>query len=204
MARIPLTPPINTKGRYTVFEPYSVELNKVYRCTAIRTFDVLISKGIDVYAEYYAPKALDVEVYEEDYDVSASIVTLVSSEGEYLYIPNTFIESYPGMNGLDYNRKLLVIDMGLLPSTLDFSNLIPDVEDVITKVAGVSGTGEYVEVPHIHSITQDEHVQLEATRTSAIRSHQPLQERLSELEAINSEQATLIEELTQALADAQT
>lgn len=203
MSRVPLTPPINTRGLFTVFSPFTVELTTVYRCTSIRTFDVLISKGIDVHEEFYAPLNLDEKTYEDDFDMRASIVTLVSSEGDHVYIPNTYIESYPGMNGLDYNRKLFVMDLGLLPTTIDVSNMIPDVVDVISKVVGVSATCEYVEVPYIQSITQSEHVQLEATRMAAIASSTPMVERIVELEEINNTQSELIEQLTQALADAQ-
>lgn len=202
-ARIPLTPPINTRGLFTVFVPYVVEATTVYRCTAIRTFDVLVSLGIDVFEDFYAPFDLTEDDYQADFDVRASIVTLVSSDGVHLYIPNTFIESYPGMNGLDYQRKLFVMDLGLLPKHLDVSNMIPDVVEVISKVVGVSATCEYVEVPYIQSITQSEHVLLEGVRLTAIKGTIPMAQRVSDLEAINNEQSVLIEELTQALADVQ-
>lgn len=203
MARKLLTPPINTRGLFTVFSPFVVQMTTVYRCTAIRTFDVLITQGIDVFEKFYTPLELSEDIYTEDFDMRASIVTLVSSEGEHLYIPNTFIESYPGMNGLDYNRKLFVMDLGLLPSHLSVANMIPDVVEVIAKVVGVSATCEYVEVPYIQSITQAEHVQLESSRLSAIRGVTPMVQRVADLEIINNEQSDLIEQLTQALADAQ-
>ncbi len=200
MARVLVTPPINTSGLYTVYTPYTVADNTVYRCTAIRTFDVLISNSIDVYTEFYLPFDISTDDYNLDLDMSASIITLVASDGTFLYIPNTYIESYPGMNGLDYNRKLFVMDLGLLPLDLSVENMMEDVVEVITNVVGVSATCEYVEVPYIQSITQEEHVQLEATRASAIKNHTPSAERIAELEEINNEQSVLIEELSQALA----
>ena len=178
--RKPITPPINASGVFTAYAPFTLPINIVYRCDAIRTFKELIKKGINVYTTYYEPKGLSEATYQEDYDMSASIVTLVDGAGGFLYIPNTYIESYPGDSGVTYNRKILMIELGMLPTAMDVDYVFPLVQDLIHKNLGVANTASVVTAPFTGVITHDQHVTLEAARLVAIRNYKTIQEQLIE------------------------
>lgn len=175
-----ITPPINASGIYTAYAPFTLPLNIVYRCDAIRTFKELIKKGINVYTTYYEPHGLSEAVYQADYDLNASIVTLVDGAGGFLYIPNTYIESYPGDAGVTYNRKVLVIELGMLPTQMDVDYIFPLVEDLVHKNLGVANNASVVTAPYTGVITHDQHVTLEAARLVAIRNYKTIQEQLVE------------------------
>lgn len=178
-----VTPPIYTSGVYALYQPFSIPLTMIYRCYAVRSFDELAARDIDVYEEYYKPLDLSEKIYEEDQAAGASIVTLISVEEEYYYVPNTYIESYPGMAGLRYDRKLIILDIGPLPTTIGVDNLIDDLQDLVTKVVGVTEERAKVKLTTITMstpVTHEEHIQLEATRRAAIRLHTPVAVQLAE------------------------
>lgn len=181
--RKPITPPINASGIFTAYAPFTLPLNIVYRCDAIRTFKELIKKGINVYTTYYEPANLSESIYQDDYDLNASMVTLVDGAGGFLYIPNTYIESYPGDSGVTYDRKFLLIELGMLPTAMDVSYMFPLVEDVVHKNLGVANTASVVTAPFTGVITHDQHVTLESARLVAVRNYKTIEEQLIETKA---------------------
>lgn len=185
-----VTPPVNATGIFIVSQPYTLREKTTYRCHAIRTIDELAKKNIDVYGQYYKPVGISTSIYEEDTDKGASIVTLISSDNKYVYIPNTYIESYPGMSGIRYERKLVLVDMGPLPNTMDIEYIVDDVASMVKKAAGVGDEMVNVElatVPMDGTLTHEEHVELEASRRAAINNHTPLAEQVTLLEKENAQ-----------------
>jgi len=181
--RFLITPPVHTTGVYSLYSPWTVALTDVYRCHAIRSFDELIRKGIDVYADYYEPMGVSESIYKEDLALGASIVTLISAVNEYLYVPNTYIESYPGMSGIKYSRKCVLLDLGPLPDNFSITYLLDDIQSLIKKGAGVVEEQVNIRmatIPMTTTVTHEDHIQLEATRRAAIQLHVPLAVQLSE------------------------
>lgn len=178
-----ITPPIHTTGLYSFFTPFVQDLDLVFRTHAVRSFDELIARQIDPYEEYYKPKNISEKSYQEDAAMGASIVTLISAEDEYIFVPNTYIESYPGMNGLRYERKLILFDLGPLPSTFQIDYMIGDLKDLIKKGVGVDEEKakiKFTTVPMSSTVAHEDHIQLEATRRAAIQLHVPLEVQLAE------------------------
>lgn len=178
-----ITPPIHATGVYSLYSPFTVSLEMIYRCHAVRSFDELVKRGINVFEEYYSPKGLTEKIYKEDAAKGASIVTLISADNEYLYVPNTYIESYPGMAGLRYERKLLMLDLGPLPANFQLNYLLADMQDLVTKAVGVTEDKAkltFATVPMNGSVSHEDHIQLEATRRAAIQLHKPIDVQLRE------------------------
>ena len=178
-----ITPPINASGIYTLYTPFSVPTSVVYRCDAIRTFKELAKRGIDVFTTYYSPLNLAESIYNEDALLGASIVTLVSATGEFYYVPNTYIQSYPGSSGVRYDRKVLVIELGLMPTTIDLDYFVPIVQDLVKKNVGVDNTPSVVIAPYSGTVTHDQHVTLEASRRVAIQNYVSKDEQITKLQA---------------------
>lgn len=203
MARKIVNPPINATGIYSTYEPFQVSLEIVYRCTAIRTFPELKLRNIDPYEEYYEPKGLGEDIYADDAAMGAAIVILESSDGVQVGVPNTYIESYPGMAAIVYERKLVLMDLGPLPSTLDPSYLIPEIKDVIRKRCGVDedvSELEFTFMPMTTPITHEQHIELEKSRRAAIQQNQSLEEANVELRARNDQLSADNELLMQVIA----
>lgn len=186
-----LTPPINTSGIFTLYLPFTLAAGVVYRCSAIRTFTELEKRGIDVYKTYYKANGIGEDTYKIDLGLKASIVTLVSGAGEEVYVPNTYIESYPGDSGVRYSRNVMVIDVGLVPESTDLSYMKALLVDLIKHNTGVDSVAEIVTAPYTGSVSHDQHVTWETARRAAIQNYVPLVEQLT---AANAKIALLQEQ----------
>ena len=50
-----LTPPLNVKGRFVLKSPWEVPPTVIYECIAIRSFEDIYKRGLDVYEAFYVP-----------------------------------------------------------------------------------------------------------------------------------------------------
>lgn len=173
-----LTPPINTSGVFTLYLPFTLPAGVVYRCSAIRTFSELEKHGINVYEKYYKPMSISEDTYKVDLGLKASIVTLVSGAGEEVFVPNTYIESYPGDSGVRYSRNVIVIDVGLIPETTDISYIKDLAVDLVKHNLGVTSSVEIVTAPYTGSVSHDQHVTWETARRAAVQGYVPLVEQI--------------------------
>jgi len=196
-----ITPPPNTSGIFTVYAPFTLPANVVMRCTAIRTFKELEVRRINVYDTYYKPFGLSESIYKEDADVSASIITLAAGDGAEYFVPNTFIESYPGSSGVMYDRKVIVVELGLLPFTVSVDHLFPLIDDLVRKNVGVENKCRVAIAPYSGTVDHATHVQMENSRRVAIVSNKTLAEENDELKKLNADLRAQNELMAQALAN---
>ncbi len=196
-----VTPPINTTGIYEVISPFVIGTNTIYSCTAIRTFEELSLRGINVFNEYYKPKNIDEATYNKDVALHASIITLESNLGEIVYVPNTYIQSYPGQGGVFYVHKVLVMELGLLPINTDVSYIYPELSGIIQDNVGVTATPVAVDVPYKGYVSNEQAIDMEKVRRAAVADSQSVQAentRLkAELAAANKQIADLTELISQ-------
>lgn len=185
--RVPLTPPINTEGVFTCFAPFELDPNLVFKCEAIRSFPELERRGFNVYEDFYASRDLDESIWEEDALVGASILTLKAVDGTVVFVPNTYLESYPGMAGIKYNHNVMVIDVGLVPTTIDVLRVASELEDLTKKTLGVDAKVRVDKITYEGNIDHHKHVQMETARRVALNNYKPVAERLAELLAENEE-----------------
>lgn len=164
------TPIVGAKGRFTLKQPF-ITPNGTYTCKAVRSITDLYRDNVDVFNVYYEPNGLTRETLRLDEQQNASIVTLVSQTATgniIIYVPDTYIESYPEVDNVNYSRVIFSVDFGILPDALDLSH----VESMIKSEAVVIFGKEPEVKKHIVEfngfITVDEHEQLETSRLDAI------------------------------------
>lgn len=158
-----ITPTINTVGVFKVEKPFFVESKRVYEVVAIREFDDIWLQGGDVYEEYYKPNGLSEEIYERDVKLGATIVTLKSKVGN-VYIPDTFIESFPKLGYLNYKHVILSVDIGAVSDDINLDALINDLKELASKHVGVTATVKKHTAPTTNALTRDEVKSLEKQR----------------------------------------
>ena len=197
--RFPLTPPENTEGSFVTNTPFEVPVDVTYRLEAIRTFPELKRAGKDVFSEYYEPAGLTRQDYLDDADVEAAILTFKSTDGEIRYIPNTFLASYPGQNTLDYRRNVIVIDCGPTPGYVDIAKLTDDLGALVTGTIGVKTTPEVTVLQYEGTITDEEHIRMEALRKQNIRNSTPQSEQIFNLTQRNNELQTMNDRMIEIL-----
>lgn len=173
-------PSINTSGRFVLKKPFIAKEQVRYNVTALREFSDLYVRGIDVYSKYYKPFGLvdGTVVNGKTFSFSAEtksnpvIVTLEGSDDTVLYVPSTYIDTYPIVGDVVYSRLILTADLGALPDDVPLDSILQDVEDLIQSRFGVNSVVRVARGYTDQQPTLEEHEILEQSRVGAITSAQ--------------------------------
>lgn len=201
MARTPVTPPINTEGTFVCLSPFELPTGVIYRLEAIRTFPELERRNIKVFDEYYAPHNITQADYAADVAASAAILIFKANDGEVRYVPNTYLQSYPGIAGLKYNRNVVVLDLALLPDYVDVKAFTTDFGNYMKSRLGVTADPFISTMRYEGQVTNEQHVEMEVKRKQNIRDSVPYEEQISSLTKRNNELTELNDKLIQIAQD---
>lgn len=179
-------PPIGTRGLYSLKAPFTTVPNELYTCAAIRYFKDVQNQGIDVFKRYYEPYELDVSIYSRDLAAGVVIVTLISDSHPPIYIPSSYITSFPGLNSVNYHHVVLSMSLGPLPETLDLTFLKTALATVASDVIGVEPVVFENVADHTGAITPEEHDALTAAREAAVSNRTTDYARVLELTSQNA------------------
>lgn len=182
-----IVPPIKTEGWFELTPPFKLEEGKIYVCEEIRSFEELGRLGKNVLQDVYITNGLTESIYEEDKAAEAPIITLKPFGGAPVYVPSTYILTYPGMKGSGYATKLIVLEVGLVPASFDMSEMKVDIADYVKSKMGVDAAVS--EANHIYdkTLSPAEQVALEKARRLAIENYIPKDQQIKTLQETNVE-----------------
>lgn len=165
-----LTPPIGASGIFRLSGPYALLLqtNVSYTCDAVRKMADIVVLGIDPHAEFYAEHSLTYQQYETDLQNGECIVSLRSNGGHWVYVPTSYILSYPNMGGIPYTAIVLGINIGAVPNYLDLSAIKQRIVDTVRETIGVTSTVAQVAISPTKNLPQTDHNAIEASRVANI------------------------------------
>lgn len=198
-----IIPPLESYGLFKVRSPYAVVATGLYRVTAHRTFEEIAASGIDAHQLAYATVGLGKEVLQSDRVNGAIIITLQSVNDGPLYIPSTYIDSYPGMDFKPYSHLIGSISMGPLADDFDLSLIQQSLVNQISDVTGVVGTVQWHRVPHTGSVSLTRHTELEEARQAAIVTRTTDYSEVKRLTKIVADQAEYIARLEEIMVQSQ-
>lgn len=156
-----ILPRIGSKGFYDAGElDYGIKSKVLYTLLSIESFSSLLSKGVDVFNDYYVKVGLDQAKYQEDLAAGASILTIDSPVADTIALPNSVLTGYPIANTIDYSRVVVSAELGLLPDSLDMAVVTQEVQTQIESILGVSDI-----TMRVHRIELDEAVDIEEHKT---------------------------------------
>lgn len=138
MAKRKMTPPFGVRGYWEVEKPFKVNTLNEYQCVAIRSFNELFLKGMDVYREFYQTMGLEESAFQEDEKAHANIVVLQDDHGDFIHIPDTYILKFPNIKEDNFKRVVLSVDLGALPVGYGTSHLTATVSKELEKALGRS------------------------------------------------------------------
>lgn len=185
------TPPLFATGRWVIDDPFSVPSGAVYTCKAIRSFDDIRLMGIDPFEQYYVPKGVDEETFEQDEKNLANIVTLMSDNYPTVYVPDTFIISYPDTTTVPYRHVVLSLSLGAIPDHLALEDFKDKVEQSAEASLGIETTVREHQAGSLsEGIDQQSHRTLENNRLARITGNQTEYAKLLNLK----EEATQLRE----------
>lgn len=166
-----LVPTINSSGIFTLTPPYNTLLtaSASYTCLAIRALEDIIASGSDPYSQYYQPQSIGQDQYTADLSNGVCIVTLQSSSGSVVYVPSSYIASFPSSGGVAYTNLLLGVDLGAMPNYVDLTFLKQQIANLVKTTVGLTAVAiTTVVVSPTTNISAADHALAEAARLANI------------------------------------
>lgn len=163
-----LTPPLGAAGIYKLKAPYNTLLreNITYRCAEIRRFNGIVNDGGDVFEEHYKPYGVGVVDYQRDAQANEAIISLVSDMDHWVFVPTSYIESYPNQGGIPYQGLVLGVPLGPVPTWMNLAAVRQKIKDVIHDTLGIDVDPQYVQVTELEYLSQGDHDRLEQARSA--------------------------------------
>jgi len=180
-----LTPPLGTRGRYTLKTPFTTDAATLYTCAALRSFRDIQERGYNPFNEFYEPMGIEIDAYEDDVAIDANIITLTSDTQPVIYVPDTYILSYPNQDYVLYNQMVLSISLGLVPAYLETAFLESQISALVSDIVGASPEVTKHLAPTYESLTPSEHEVLEVARQQAINMRTTDRVEVLDLQAKN-------------------
>lgn len=160
-----LTPNIYATGKWTVKAPFSIVEDDIYVCTAIRSIKEIRGSGVDPFENYYQPLGLSQTDFYSDQSKFANIITLQSTTASTIYIPDTYILSFPDQTTIPYHHGVLSMSLGAIPDTMAFEDIKIKLVDLVESELGiVTEAKSHVSGCATEFLTLQQHKVLESAR----------------------------------------
>jgi hypothetical protein len=150
----------------------------------------------------YTPVGLTASAYAEDQIEGAIVIALRDSAGNVMYVPDTYIESYPGLGSVPYSRLIGVVDLGMWANYRDLDDVMASIKESCKGNLGVDVEVTLARGSVTNSVTETQHVQLTAAREAAKTNNETatatiirLSDEIAARDVTIAEQAALIEAL---------
>lgn len=197
-------PKIGAEGLFKLKTPFDTLLQegKTYKCIAIRRFPDLRSGGFDVYRQFYFVHDIAVDSYNRDDLNNEVILSLVSDFAAPVYVPSSYVESFPNADNIPYSRVVISASVGPVADDMNLAALTESVGNSISDTIGIVPKVAIHLAPHDQTISSSQHEVIEANRIAAIKNRSTDYVRVRELEQENQRLLAQIEALKKSLIDA--
>lgn len=193
-------PPLGTKGIYVLDSPFdsAIQVKELYECAAVRTFIDLENNGSNIFKTYYAPYGLLESDFIRDRDQGHILITLVSPKYPPVYVPSSYLKTFPSIVSKKYNQVILSLSLGAVPDDVILEPTIQAIQSVVSDHIGVTVNINVGVMPLTDAVSQEEHLILEAARQGAITVRETDYARVHDLTDQNTalvEQIALLEQI---------
>lgn len=179
---------IGDRGVFKLKEPFAILVTPqvVYEVRALRTLNDYVAGGESPYDRFYKP----FNISEKDYHLAVSknecIVALNSGTGEWIYVPESYIEGMPSMSGIKYTNIILAVRLGAIPDTTSLEALVASIREQVMGYIGIDAEVRVSAVSQSSFIDADKHTRLENARQNKISISETDFSRAKKLEAENA------------------
>lgn len=165
-----LLPGIGAAGQWKLKPPFNDLLiaNLAYTCKEVRKLSAVVASGIEAKAEFYDKYSIDSAVYDQHVKDDISIITIISTAGNWLHVPSPYLDGWPSGDAVPYAVIGMVANLGALPNTIDPSFLTPIVKNAVVAALGHDPDISYVVLSEVVNKTFAEHEAMEVHRQSLI------------------------------------
>ena len=193
-----VVPSVGSTGSYALKAPFdkSILATRSYTCIAVRRLDEIIAAGDDPYSKYYfQPYQLTLEEYKRDLATGVSIVTLRAEGGSNVYVPSSYVESFPIAGGVAYRNMGLLVDLKAISDQLDLAPLKKKISDLVTSIIGVVPTIKEASLSNPVNQSVEDHKRIEAARLKMVTDRETDYARAQRLLKENETLRAKIQEL---------
>lgn len=208
MATNNIIPSIDSRGRFEAEAPFDrvVKPENYYTVEAIRNLHEMEALKLDLYTLVFQPVGVSVEdfptVLERARLDGAKVLSLLDRADTATYVLTTYLKSWPLVDGVSYERMVIVADLGPCPPSMKevLAESIQHFKDYIEANVGITTTVTLGTIPTLGYVSQDQYIAYENTRKGKITDSGNDVARIRKLEEERVKDKAYILELEAALA----
>ena len=185
MSQSHILPYINAAGTWVLKAPYDTLLSKQerYTCISVTKLEKLVSMGDEPYDDYYEPKSIPQDTYQNDLISQVCIITVRDEAGQLYSFPSSYLVSFPSGNGVEYGVLGLAVTIGPLPIDTNLTELKQRVKDLVKDTVGVEGDVVSLLLSNPEIVSFDSHESMKASRKLNIRESNTTPAQVKALES---------------------
>lgn len=190
-----LAPTVGTEAYFTFKEPINYyiqnKLNisnvfiKIKVISVISMRDTIHNDLRDPYTDLYLPANIKETEYKQDLIDNVPIVSFLfkNSKGinKYFRVPLAYISSMSEITDIEYNNKLIVLDLNKLPAEYDTTVFFQELKNFIETRVGIVPSIKEVSIGEVELVDNVEHEIRETVRQNMITVYKTLSVRLEEI-----------------------
>ena len=137
-----IIPTVGSAGVYKFATPFDTlaAVGEIYSCQSIRKLSEIFANNEDPKSDIYDKYGLDEATFLLHKQVDIEIAALRSEKGHWLYVPVSFIQSYPDPNGIEYRGVALSILLPAIPVAQDLEYVTDTLKQATTSMLGMNCT----------------------------------------------------------------
>lgn len=203
------TPNIGFESFVSFKEPVSYYVKNKFNLNAssmkLKVISVISMKDTirndlrDPYTDLYLPAGISELEYKKDLIDNVPVVSFsfrdMRGVERFIRSPLNYIESFSSVTNVEYQNKLLVLDLGYLPSSLDTTVHFEDIKDFIESHFGVEPSIKEVSVGNTESLDNETHELRETVRNNSITVHKTAHIQLAEMQLKHNQLLQRLNEL---------
>jgi len=158
-------PSIGTRGYYQLLTPFDtlIGTNEQYTLKSVRTISDYIAANEDVKNNIYVANSIS-DAYQADFQNDIEILGIQSERGAWVYVPITYVECYPIVNGIPYRTASIVLPLQPIPTDIDLTNLLSQLNQVVLESLGFNVTPTVVETSKVVLVSTSADATLQTDR----------------------------------------
>lgn len=142
--------------------------------------DMVAIEKIDPFTRYYVPIGIPEADFKFDFDHDVPIITLLYNETNVVKIPLSYISFYKAISQIEYSNKVVVVDLGMLPTSVHTEVYFDTLKDFIETRFGVRPEVKEVNLGS-KIVSSTEHEQNELARQNVITIHDTNETKLQKI-----------------------
>lgn len=190
------TPSVGLEAYFTFKDPVSFYIKNKFNLNSLsmklKVISIISMKDMvrndlrDPYTELYEPATIPEVEYKKDLIDNIPIVSFSYTDRlgveRYIRSPLNYVDTISSISNIEYNNKLIIIDLNKLPNELDTSIHFSDLSDFIESRLGIVPEIKEVSVGNAEFVDTVENVTRETIRKNMVTVYKTLQIRLEEAE----------------------